>query len=148
MTLRSDQASGLLLLALALFVGWENRTYPLGSLADPGPGYTPLLIAIFLGVTALIIIAMGRKSAPLAETRWPEGKRAALILAACAAATWALEPIGYRLTMIGVMVFFLGVVERRKPFPVAAVSIGFSLVSYYCIATLLRVPLPVGRFGL
>ena len=147
MTLRNDQASGLLLLLLAIFVAWINRTYPLGTLQDPGPGYTPLLIAVFLGVTALLIIVTGRSSPPLAETRWPEAKRAALILVACGVAAWALEPIGYRLTMIGVMVFFLGVVERRKPFAVAAVAIGFSLVSYYFIATLLRVPLPVGRFG-
>ena len=147
MTFKHDQLSGLFLVALAVFVGWQNRTYPLGTLSDPGPGYTPLLIAVFLGVAGLVIAIAGRKSPALGETRWPEGRRAVLILAACAAATWALEPLGYRLTMIGLMVFFLGVVERRKPFPVAAVSIGFSLVSYYCIATLLRVPLPVGRFG-
>ena len=41
--LRSDQFSGLMLLALALYVGWENRAYPIGTLQEPGPGYVPLL---------------------------------------------------------------------------------------------------------
>jgi hypothetical protein len=35
--LRSDQLSGLLLLALAFYVGWENRAYPIGTLQEPGP---------------------------------------------------------------------------------------------------------------
>ena len=147
MRLRTDQVSGLFLLALAIFVGWQNRTYPLGSLQDPGPGYTPLLIAIFLGITGAVIAIAGRSSPRVGETRWPEGKRAALILLACAAATWALEPIGYRLAMMALMVFFVGVVERRKPFAVVAVAVGFSLVSYYVIGTLLRVPLPTGPGG-
>src|SRR3954466_6711832 len=69
---RSDQVSGLLLLALAVFVGWENRTYPLGSLEDPGPGYTPLVIAVFLGIAGLLIALKGASSRPLAEIEWPE----------------------------------------------------------------------------
>jgi len=47
--LRSDQFSGLMLVLLALYVGWENRVYPIGSLQEPGPGYLPLLLVIFLG---------------------------------------------------------------------------------------------------
>ena len=37
--------------------------------------------------------------------------------------------------------------ERRKPMMVAAVGIGFALVTYYLFATLLRVPLPVSPWG-
>ena len=145
--LRNDQLSGLMLCALALFVGWENHVYPLGSLQEPGPGYTPLLIAIFLGVTGLLIAWRGRTAPRLSETKWPEARRAALILGACAVATYALEAIGYRITIVALLVFFLGVLERRKPVAVAAVSIGFSLLSYYFIGTLLRVPLPQGPWG-
>jgi hypothetical protein len=144
---RNDQLSGLMLFALALFVGWQNRTYPLGSLQEPGPGYTPLLIAVFLGVMGLLIAFKGRTSPPMSEMRWPEAKRALMILAACAVATYALEPLGYRITLIALLVFFLGVLEQKKPFAVAAVSIAFSLLSYYFIGTLLRVPLPRGAWG-
>jgi hypothetical protein len=145
--LREDQVSGLMLLALALLVGWQNRTYPLGSLQEPGPGYVPLLIAIFLGLTGLLIAVRGAASKPLADTRWPEAKRAALILLACGAATYALEPIGYRITIAALLVFFLGVLERRKPAAVAIVAVVFSLLSFYLLADVLRVPLPRGLWG-
>ena len=145
--LRNDQLSGLLLFALALFTGWQNRTYPIGSLQEPGPGYTPLLIAVFVAIVGLAIAFGGRRSQPLSETRWPEARRAFMILAACAVATYALEPLGYRITIAALLVFFLGVLERRHPLAVVSVALGFSLLSFYFIATLLHVPLPRGPFG-
>ena len=145
--LREDQVSGLMLLALAVLVGWQNRTYPLGSLQEPGPGYVPLLIAIFLGLTGLLIAVRGAGSKALAEMQWPEAKRAALILLACGAATYALEEIGYRITIAALLIFFLGVLERRKPMAVAMVAIVFSLLSFYLLGDVLRVPLPRGPWG-
>lgn len=145
--LRNDQLSGLMLLALALFVGWQNRTYPLGTLQEPGAGYTPLLIAVFLGIGGLLIALNGKGSPPIAEMRWPEARRAVMILAACAVATFALEHLGYRFSIAALLVFFLGVMERKRPRLVAVVAIGFAWLSYYFIGTLLRVPLPVGSWG-
>ena len=145
--LRSDQFSGLMLLALALYIGWENRVYPIGSLSEPGPGYLPLLLAIFLGVMGLLIAVSGLRSAPLASLGWSDGKRAVIILLACAAATYALERIGYRLTVIALLVVLLGVLERKHPVPVALVALGFSLASFYIVGDLLHVPLPKSPWG-
>jgi hypothetical protein len=122
--LRSDQLSGLMLLALALYVGWANRAYPLGTLQEPGPGYLPLVLAVFLGSLGIFIASFGYRSTPLASMRWTEAKRALLILVACAAATFALERVGYRITVIALLIFFLGVVERRQPVRVAVVALG------------------------
>ena len=145
--LRNDRISGLMLAALAVFVGLQNRVYPLGTLQEPGPGYTPLLIAVFLGALGLLIAVRGGASARLADTRWPEAKRAAVILVACGIATFALESVGYSLTIVALLVFFLGVLERRHPLSVAAVSVGFSMLSYYLIGIVLHVPLPRGPWG-
>ena len=145
--LRNDQLSGLLLTALAVFVAWQNRTYPLGTVQEPGPGYTPLLIAIFLGVMGLLIALRGGSSHRVSETAWPEAKRAVVILIACGIATYALESIGYRITIAALLVFFLGVLERRKPLAVIVVADAFSLLSFYLIGDLLRVPLPRGPWG-
>ena len=145
--LTSDQFSGLILLMLALYVGWENRVYPVGTLEDPGPGYLPLLLAIFLGAMGLLIALWGTRSAPLAEMKWPEATRAVLILVACGVATLVLERIGYRLTVIVLLIFLLGVLERKRPLPVALVALGFSFASYYVIGDLLRVPLPRSPWG-
>lgn len=145
--LRSDQASGLLLIALALYVWWMNRVYPIGTLSEPGPGYVPLLLAGFMGVMGLLVALSGGQSMPLAQLQWTEAKRAIAVLLACGVAAYALERLGYRITMAALLVFFLGVMERRKPLMVAMVGIGFSLATYYLFATLLRVPLPVSPWG-
>ncbi len=145
--LRSDQISGLMLIALALYVGWMNRAYPIGSLQEPGPGYVPLLLAIFLGVMGLLVVIAGGKSTLLAEMDWGESGRALAILAACGVAAYALERLGFRITMAALLIFFLGVMERRHPARVAAVALGFAFIAYYVFATLLRVPLPVSPWG-
>lgn len=143
----SDQVSGLMLVALAIGIGWLNRAFPVGSLSDPGPGYVPLLLAIGLGGLGLLVAAFGRHAEALAAMRWPEAMRAVLILAACVVATLALEHIGYRLTITAFLIFFLGVVERKRPLVVALVAAGFSLASFYVIGDLLKVPLPRGPWG-
>jgi len=79
--------------------------------------------------------------------KWGESTRAIVILTACLAATFALERIGYRLTVIALLVFFLGVLERRRPLPVALVALGFSLASFYVVGDLLHVPLPRSPWG-
>ena len=145
--LRSDQISGLMLLALALYVWWMNRAYPIGTLSEPGPGYVPLLLAIFMGAMGLLVALNGGKSEPLATMEWTEVKRAIALLIACSVAAYALERLGYRITIAALLVFFLGVMERRKPMMVALVGVGFSFITYYLFATLLRVPLPVSPWG-
>ena len=145
--LRSDQVSGLMLVALALYVWWMNRAYPIGSLSEPGPGYVPLLLAIFMGAMGLLVALSGGKSMPLAAMQWTEAKRAIALLIACGVAAYALERLGYRITMAALLIFFLGVMERRKPMMVVSVGIGFSLTTFYLCATLLRVPLPVSPWG-
>ncbi len=145
--LRNDQLSGVLLVLFALWLAWQNRAYPLGSLHDPGPGYMPLALAVFLGVMGILVAALGGRSTPLGAVVWPEARRAALILIVCAFGAFALERIGYRLTMIAMLIVLLGVVERRKPLAVATVAIGFALASYFLFATLLRVQLPRSPWG-
>lgn len=146
--LKSDQFSGMLLIALALYILWANQEFPVGSLAQPGPGYMPLLLAIFLGAMGLLIALWGARSRPLREVQWSEAARAAIILAACGVAAFALERIGYRLTVGALMIFFLGVMERKKPVPVLLVSVGFAFISFYIVADLLDVPLPRSPWGI
>ncbi len=145
--IRSDQASGLMLAVLAVYVWWLNREFPVGTLADPGPGYVPLLLAIALGIIGLLVAVFGGRSIPLFNIRWPEATRAVIILVACSVAAFALERIGYRLSIFAFLVFFIGVIERKKLLAVVLVSGGFSLASYYIIGDLLHVPLPVGPWG-
>lgn len=145
--LRSDQVSGFVLLLVAIFIGWENRSYPLGTLQEPGPGYVPLLLAVFLGLTGLLVAVRGTRSQSMRDLKWPEFPRAVVILAAGAVAAYALERVGYRITVFAFLVFFLGVVERRRWYTVLIVSAVFALLSYFLFDTLLKVQLPAGPWG-
>lgn len=146
--LRGDHFAGAVLLAIALAVTWENRVYPLGTLASPGPGSVPLMLALTLGVLGLMIILRGGASPLLNSINWSESRRGLVLLIVCGAATFALERLGYRLTMIAMLAFILGVLERKKALPTALVASGFAFGSYFLFATLLKVQLPRGPWGL
>ena len=146
--LHTDRISGVLFVVIALLVAVDNRAYPLGSLSAPGPGYMPLLLAIAFGAFGLVIALRGRASPLLDTIDWTEGKRAVVLLITCGVAAFVLEHIGYRLTMIAMLVFMLGVVERKRPLPTLLVALGFAFISYYVFATLLKVQLPQGPWGL
>jgi hypothetical protein len=146
--LRSDAVAGVMLVLVALLVGWQNRAYPIGNLAEPGPGYMPLVIACALGVFGLLI-ALRSGASPLFNTiDWSEGRRGVVMLVACGVAVFALERIGYQLSMIALLIFMLGVVERKRAVPTLLVAFGFSFLSYFLFATLLKVQLPRGPWGL
>ena len=146
--LRGDHFAGAVLTVIAAFVAWENRVYPLGSMSAPGPGSVPLMLALILGALGLLIMVRGSSSPLLNSIDWSESKRGLVLLLACGVATFALERIGYRLTMIAMLVFILGVVERKKVLPTALVAVGFAFGSYFLFATLLKVQLPRGPWGL
>lgn len=142
-----DRISGAVLFFVALLVVWEGRVLPLGSLHNPGPGYMPTLLAFVLGGLSILIVLLGHNSPPFGSLRWSEGKHSLAILAACAFAALTLERIGFRLTMVLLLVFLLGIVERLKPVLVLSVAIGLSLGSFWFFNGLLKVPLPLSPLG-
>ncbi len=142
-----DRISGAFLFLLGLFVAWEDRVLPLGTHGRPGPGYFPLLLSILLGILGLLLFLRGRSSRPLRSVRWEEAGHAAAILACSFLATFGIERLGYRITMILILGFLFGVVERLKLWQVFVLTIGLSLGSFWVFDSLLRVILPRGGFG-
>ena len=141
----SDRLAGAALVLLALGIAWETRSLPLGSLSHPGPGYLPLALAVLLALLGAIVAMRGGPE--LRSLDWTEARHAVMILAGCAFAALALEVIGYRLTVIALLVFFLGIVERRPPAAVAIAALALSLGSFYLFSDLLLVPLPRGPWN-
>jgi putative tricarboxylic transport membrane protein len=144
--LNRDRIAGIVLVLVALAIAWESRALPLGTWRNPGAAYMPLLTACVLGLMGALVALRGGGPA-LRALAWPEARHAALLLAACAFAAWALERLGYRLTTAILVVFFLGVLERKHPLVTVAVALGLSLGSFYLFSDLLRVPLPRGPWG-
>jgi len=142
-----DRISGAFLFVLGIVVAWEGRVLPLGTHGRPGPGYFPLLLSVLLGVLGLLLFLRGRSSARLRSIRWQEAGHAAAILACSFLATFGIEKLGYRITMILILGFLFGVVERLKLWLVLVLTVGLSLGSFWVFDSLLRVILPRGGFG-
>jgi hypothetical protein len=145
--LTRDRVAGIVLVLVALAIAWESRALPLGTWRNPGAAYMPLLTAGLLGVMGLLAAVRGGGPA-LASLAWPEARHAVLLLAGCVFAAAALERLGYRLTTALLVLFFLGVMERKHPLVALAAAVALSAGSFYLFSDLLRVPLPRGPFDI
>jgi hypothetical protein len=145
--LTTDRISGAVLVIFAILVIWQGSTLPLGTFRQPGPAYIPILLAALLLVFGICLVAVGGRAAVFSTILWSEWPHATAILAACAFTVFAMERLGYRLTMLLVLCFLLKVVERRGWLLTAGLSFFLAFGSFYLFYTLLRVPLPQGPVG-
>ena len=145
--LRDDQASGAALALAGAAIAWQSWQYPLGSVAAPGPGYLPFALGIALLACGALIVVAGSRSPAFDRKRFDDGPKGLAILAGLAFAALALERLGYRITIAVVLVYYLGVLERRPWARTLALAAVVALGSHYLFAGWLRVPLPVGAFG-
>jgi hypothetical protein len=143
-----DRVAGAALAIFALLVLWQSRALPLGSLANPGPAYMPVALATLLFLGGVAIAVLGGHAPPIRSLGFGEWRHAVAIFAACAFASLALERLGYRLTVLIVLLFLLGVVERKRPVTALIFAAAFAAGTYFLFDTLLRVPLPRGPFGI
>jgi hypothetical protein len=145
--LRDDQVSGAALAIAGVLIALQSWWYPIGSLAEPGPGYLPFALGVALaGFGALVAVAGGRSPA-FRWAQFDDGPKGLAILAGLAFAALALEQLGYRITIAVLLLYYLGVLERRPWLRTLVLAAIVSLGSYYVFARLLRVPLPIGVFG-
>ena len=143
-----DRISGIGLLLVAVFIATETRVLPLGTHGNPGPGYLPILLASFLAVLSLILIVRGKLSPPWKSVIWPEKYHALAIIGCCFFAAFCIEPLGYRITIVLVLGFLFGGLERMKIGWTLVLAFGLSWGSFWVFDTLLMVPLPVGGLGI
>ncbi len=142
-----DRVSGAFLVLVGLFIVWERRVLPLGSVSRPGPGYVPLLLALLLIILGVILSARGKDAQNIRSVSWPEAPHALAILGCCLFVSLFMETIGYRVTLLLVMGFLFGVMERIKLWLTLVLTFGFSLGTFWLFDSLLRVPLPRGEWG-
>ncbi len=106
--------SGAVGLALAVFVTWQGLTLGIGSIHDPGSGYvlfyTGLLMVLFS--LAIMIAGVTEGGATLgslwAGTRWT---KPLTVIACLAAFAVLLEPLGFLLAAIPLMLLLLRVID-------------------------------------
>lgn len=141
-----DRAAALVLLALAAGAYWAAAAYPAGTLAQPGPAFVPRLLAALLALAALALLVQGG-AASFKQLHLADLPITVVIVLLLGAATFALERLGYRITLAGLLLMFLAAVERRPLWLSVLLAAGFSLASFYLVNDVLRVPLPMSRWG-
>jgi hypothetical protein len=146
-SLTTDRVAGVVLAAFAIFVLWESRTLPFGTIRDPGAGAVPVLLALTLLVCSVTVVLSGAAAHPVAAIPWTEWRHAVAIIGACVFMALALERLGYRLTILVALLALVILVEGKGWVVGTVFAVGFSLCSYYLFNTLLRVPMPQGPFG-
>jgi hypothetical protein len=94
------------------------------------------------------VAVLGGNTPRLGTLDFGEWRHAVAIFAACAFAALGLERLGYRLTILVVLLFLLGVVERKRVSVTVVFAVAFAVGTFLLFDTLLRVPLPRGPLGI
>jgi Tripartite tricarboxylate transporter TctB family len=143
----TDRASAIALIIFALLVIWESRQLPLGTLRQPGPAFIPILLALLLLVFAVFLVLTSSRAPSLSSITWSEWRHALAILAASLFSVFAIERLGYRLTVLLVLGFLVKLLEQRSWIVSLSFAFTLSFGSFFLFYTVLRVPLPQGPFG-
>ena len=143
----TDRVSAIALVVFALLVIWESRQLPLGTFRQPGPGLIPVLLALLLLIFAVFLVFTSSRAPLLSSISWTGWRQALAILAASLFSVFAIERLGYRLTVLLVLGFLVKLVEQRGWIVSLSFAFTLSFGSFLLFYTLLRVPLPQGPFG-
>jgi putative tricarboxylic transport membrane protein len=140
------------LLAIFLAALVTSLDYSLTDSLGPGPGFFPFWLSLIGGaLTIAILVDTLRSREPDAAGILPDGKAAAqagAVLIALVAAAALLEPLGFRLTMLVFIAGLLAALGARSLPGIAVTALALSFGVFHVFYYWLKVPLPVGAFGL
>jgi putative tricarboxylic transport membrane protein len=139
---------GIFLAALA-----TSLDYSLTDALGPGPGFFPFwlsLIGIALTVAILAQIARGQDLADATVKVLPDRQtaQAGLVLVALIVGAALLEPLGFRLTMLLFIAILLFALGARSATAISLTALAGSFGVFHAFYYWLKVPLPIGAFGL
>jgi hypothetical protein len=143
--------SAALWVVLGLAVAVAGARLEIGSLARPGPGFLPVLSGVVLaGLGAVVVAREWRARAPAGAGARDLGPawRVAATIGALVAYAALLAPLGFAGTTLAVLAFLLRGVAGLAWGTALGVAVGTTALSYLLFAVWLRVPFPVGPWGL
>ncbi len=144
---RACQMVSLFILALALFVVQSALGMKYYTAMGPGPGFIPLWIGAVLAVLSVVwFIQVSRGPAlPTPEGFVPDRGgvlRVVAVLASLALFPAIAEQVGFRVTMLGFLLFLFAVLGRQKLLVTLALSLIGSFGQYFLFHDLLGLHLP------
>ena len=150
---RGWQVACVCLLGLFLAALVTSLDYSLRDALGPGPGFFPFWLSVIGAALTVGILVHVTRSAPDVEAAaiLPRGLAAlqsALVIIALVAAAALLEPLGFRLTMLVFLAVLLAALGARSVVGVTLTALVGSFGVFHVFYYWLKVPLPIGAFGL
>lgn len=145
----SELWGGLIGLALGGFVIWSGLKLKLGTINDPGSGYvmfyTGILICLF---ASSIIVAAIVEGGPTFASRWQNTRwtKPLLVIACLTAFSLALNPLGFLLSSIPLMLLLLRVIDPVRWTLAIPLAVLVPLGMWWILKRLLLIQLPSGMF--
>ena len=147
----SELWSGLVGLALGVFVIWAGQKLKIGSINDPGSGfvlfYTGILMCLFAGTIVVAAITEGGPSVASlwAGTRWTKP----LVVIVCLAAfSFLLQPLGFLLATIPLLLLLLRVIDPVRWTLAIPLAVLAPLCVWWVLKHVLLIQLPAGMFNI
>ena len=147
----SELWGGLIGLALGIFVIWSGLKLKLGTINDPGSGYvlfyTGILMCVFAGS---IIISAITEGGPTLASRWENVRwsKPLLLIACLVAFSIALEPLGFLLSSIPLMLLLLRLIDPVRWTLAIPIAVLAPSGMWWVLKRLLLIQLPSGMFGI
>ena len=145
----SELWGGLIGLALGIFVLRSGLKLKLGTIHDPGSGfvlfYTGLLMCAF---AATIIFAALTEGGPTFASRWKDARwsRPIIVIACLIAFAFALDPFGFLLSSIPLMLLLMRLIDPVRWEIAVPVSILVPAGMWWLLKHGLGILLPSGMF--
>ncbi len=139
--------AGLIFLGAAVYVMTEALRLKYYDAIGPGAGFFPIWLGLALGLLSLgwLVQVWRGGGGDLGERFLPSRQgmtRVAVIVIALILFVALLSPVGFRLTMLGFLLFMLIVLGRGNLLAKAVIALLGSFGLYYAFYNWLGVPLP------
>lgn len=140
-----DVIGALLFLGLGLIGLFFSYRLDRGTVANPGAGFLPFNLSMLLVALSLHLFFRSWRAPSATDeggrTRW---KRLGLALAGLVAYAYVVNPLGFVISSILVLVLLLRFVEERPWALTLSIAVSFPVVLYIVSVKYLSVPLPRG----
>ncbi|APO49511.1 tripartite tricarboxylate transporter TctB family protein [Bradyrhizobium diazoefficiens] len=147
----SELWGGLIGLGLGGFVIWQGLRLKLGTINDPGSGYvlfyTGILMCVF---AASIIVSAVTEGGPTLASRWENVRwgKPLLVIACLVAFSFALEPLGFLLSSIPLLLLMLRLIDPVRWTLAIPIAVLVPSGMWWVLKRLLLIQLPSGLFGI
>jgi putative tricarboxylic transport membrane protein len=149
---KADRISSVFWLLFAIFVVIESKRLGLGTLHEPGPGFLFFGASIALGIMSLVILIRAWMSKKAEGTRISifHGEnifKILLVLISVFLYAFFMETLGFIVVTLLLLIFLLGIIEKKKWGYTIFVSAAVTAVAYLIFEIWLRSQLPKGLLG-